>query len=154
MVDKVNSMSRNFAGPIFESIHSLMHLYRAQQYRALRDGPFELTHMEFKVLAFFARNPGGTQRDLAAHSGRDKAQLARLIQGLKTREFLQGCADQTDRRSIRVELTAAGREVYDTLELQGRHVSARAVQGLSEDECRQLNDLLARVRANIESSPD
>jgi hypothetical protein len=35
--------------------------------------------MEGKVLGFFARHPGATQRDLAQHSGRDKAQLARLI---------------------------------------------------------------------------
>lgn len=152
MVDKVNSMSSDIANQVFESIHSLMHLYRAQQYRSLRDGPFELTHMEFKVLAFFARHPGSTQSDLVAHSGRDKAQLARLMQGLKSKGFVQGCADQTDRRSIRMELTATGHEVFNTVEEQGRHVSISAVKGLTDAECQQLNELLARVRANIENA--
>jgi hypothetical protein len=34
--------------------------------------------MEGKVLGFFARHPGATQRDLAQHSGRDKAAVATL----------------------------------------------------------------------------
>ena len=47
---------------VLEAIHQVMHQYRAQQYRVLRDGPHKVTHMESKVLGFFGRHPGATQK--------------------------------------------------------------------------------------------
>ncbi|MCQ4249091.1 MarR family winged helix-turn-helix transcriptional regulator [Stutzerimonas stutzeri] len=137
------------AEAVFESIHSLMHLYRAQQYRALRDGPYALTHMENKVLGFFARQPGATLSDLVQHSGRDKAQLARLIKGLRDKGLLEGEADASDRRSVRLRLTEAARAVHLVLEEQAHYLNALAVEGFSEEECQRLVGLLERVRANL-----
>jgi DNA-binding MarR family transcriptional regulator len=49
--------------------------------------------MEGKVLGYFCRHPGNTQSDLAQHSGRDKAQLTRLIARLKEAGLLEARAD-------------------------------------------------------------
>lgn len=149
MLDKVNDMTDELAEAVFESIHSVMHLYRAQQYRVLRDGPHDLTHMEHKALGFFAAHPGATLRELAQHSGRDKAQLARLIKELRDKALLSGEVDATDRRSTRLQLTAAGQAVHQTLQRQGRHLSEVAVRGLSVKERQALFELLGRVRGNL-----
>lgn len=143
-------MSTSLAEDVCDSIHSVMHLYRARQYRDLRDGPHDLTHMEHKVLGFFARHPQATQSDLVAHSGRDKAQLARLIRGLRDKGLLEGHADTEDRRSIRLQLTAAGEAVHQSLEARGQRLAGVAVAGLSEEECRQLLALLGRIRGNLQ----
>lgn len=135
---------------VLETIHAVMHLYRSRQYRELRDGPHDLTHMEFKVLAFFARRPGATQRQLVEHSGRDKAQIARLIQGLRNRGLLEGSADALDKRSVCLSLSAAGQAVYAEVAGQGRHLSEVAVRGFSAQEREQLQGLLARVEANLQ----
>ncbi|AHL75453.1 MarR family transcriptional regulator [Stutzerimonas stutzeri] len=137
------------AEEVFESIHSLMHLYRSQQYRALRDGPHDLTHMENKVLAFFARHPGATSSDLVQHAGRDKAQVARLIKGLRDKGLLEGEADSADRRSVRLRLTEAARVVHESLQQQTRYLNNLAIDGIDDTECRQLVELLERVRANL-----
>ena len=71
------------ADDVFASIHTIMHLFRAEQYRVLRKGGHDLTHMEGKILGFFIRHPGATLRDLVAHLKQDKGQLARLIRSLK-----------------------------------------------------------------------
>jgi len=42
---------------------------RVEQYQVLRDNAYEVTHMESKVLGFFARHPGATQKDLAGATG-------------------------------------------------------------------------------------
>ena len=97
---------KNSPGDLLELVHSIMHDYRSLQYRFLRDGPHDITHMDGKVLEFFARNPGASQTDLVAHSNRDKAQLGRLIKGLKERGLLEGEADAKDRRSICLRLTS------------------------------------------------
>src|SRR4030095_1931956 len=126
-------------------IHAVMHQYRSQQYRALRDVALDITHMDGKVLGFFDRHPGSTQSDLALHSGRDKAQLARLIKGLRDRSLLAAEVDEADRRNVRLSLTAEGRAIQRTLQRQARRLSAQAVAGLSEQERAQLGALLRRV---------
>ncbi|MCC6076537.1 MarR family winged helix-turn-helix transcriptional regulator [Pseudomonas sp. GCM10022188] len=143
-------MATSLAEDVFESIHSVMHRYRAQQYRELRDGPSDLTHMEHKVLGFFARHPQATQSDLVEHSGRDKAQLARLIRGLRDKGLLDGQSDPADRRSIRLQLTAAGEAMHQSLAARGQRLSAVAVAGLSEEECHQLLALLDRIDHNLQ----
>ncbi|MBB3196261.1 MarR family winged helix-turn-helix transcriptional regulator [Roseateles terrae] len=135
---------------VMELIHTVMHQYRARQYRVLKDGPHDITHMDGKVLGFFHRHPGATQSDLAQHSGRDKAQLARLIKGLRERGLLAAEADEQDRRQVRLQLTDEGRAVQQALRRSSRHLSANAVQGLSPQEQAQLVALLGRVKANLD----
>lgn len=137
---------------VLEAIHEVMHLYRARQYRVLRDGAGELTHLEGKVLGFFSRHPGASQRDLAEHSGRDKGQLARLIGGLKERGLIEATADEGDRRSAHLQTTAAGRAVQQALQRRSRRLSKAAVAGLSDEQRQQLFDLLQKVRTNIEAA--
>lgn len=153
-VDNVNSSvaADSSAEDVFETIHAVMHRYRAQQYRALRGGGTDdLTHLDGKVLGFFARHPGATQKDLAAHSGRDKGQLARLIGGLKERGLLDARPDEADRRNVRLNLTNEGRSLLHVLQRRARELSERAVTNLSAEERRRLVALLIRVRENLES---
>ncbi len=151
-IDIVNQSPKQPEADVLELVHSLMHSYRSQQYRFLRDGPHDITHMDGKVLGFFGRHPGATQKDLVQHSGRDKAQLARLIKGLRDRGLLAAAADEADRRNVRLSLTADGQAVQRALQQQARRLSARAVAGLSDAEQRQLFALLQRVSGNLASA--
>ena len=135
---------------VLELIHQLMHQYRSLQFRVLREGPHELTHMESKVLAYFCRRPGATQSDLVAHTGRDKAQLARLIKSLRERGWLRAEADPQDKRNLRLTPTAEGQAVQATLAAQARLLSAQAVVDFSEEEQARLIDLLQRVQRNLD----
>lgn len=150
-VDHVNQKG-DASDDALELMHAVMHLYRARQYRAVRDAAGELTHLEGKVLGFFARHPGSTQRDLAEHSGRDKGQLARLVGGLKERGLLQAQVDEGDRRSVRLQLTAEAQAVHQALNRQSQRLAKVAVAGMSQAEKQQLVELLQRVRANIEAA--
>lgn len=148
-MDNVNHSDGAEPEHVLELIHTVMHQVRSQQYQVLRDGPHTITHMETKVLGFFGRHPGATQTDLAQHSGRDKAQLTRLIKGLREQGLLDAQADTVDRRSVRLALTAQGRAVLDALEQASAHLAVQAVAGLSAEEQGQLLALLQRVRQNL-----
>ena len=152
--DNVNHMGNAESVDILEQVHALMHEYRALQYRFLRDGPHDITHMDSKVLGFFSRNPGATQSDLAEHSGRDKAQLARLIKGLRDRGLLEATVDEADRRNVRLALTTDGKAVQRGLGQQAKKLSAKAVAGFSEAEQAQLLALIGRVRQNLGGDQD
>lgn len=152
-VDNVNHMEIDGrAAPdvsVLELVHAVMHRFRARQYRTSDGAPSALTHMESKVLGFFASHPGATQSDLSQHSGRDKAQLARLVKGLRERGLLDAEADDADRRNLRLRLTETGRAVQRDLRRRGQRLEAEAVAGLSDDERTRLATLLERVRRNL-----
>jgi DNA-binding MarR family transcriptional regulator len=148
IVDQVN---QNPALEVLERVHAIMHLYRSAQQRGLRAGPHDLAHMEIKVLGFFARRPGATQSDLAAHSGRDKAQLARLIRSLRDRGLLDATADETDKRSTRLALSGAGKEMFAALHRHDGALAEAALAGIADADRATLLDLLERVRANLEA---
>jgi DNA-binding MarR family transcriptional regulator len=150
----VDNVNHKPGGPeeVFEAIHTIMHLFRSEQYRVVRDGPDDLTHLEGRLLGFFARNPGATLRDLSRHSGRDKGQMARLIKTLKQQGLLTAEATAGDRRSVRLQLTSDGRAVHQALDRRMKRLARVAVQGLSAGDRRQLAGLLHQVRANLEAA--
>jgi DNA-binding MarR family transcriptional regulator len=150
-VDKVNQQRPSPALEVLERVHAIMHLYRSAQQRSLRAGPHDLAHMEIKVLGFFARRPGATQSDLAAHSGRDKAQLARLVRGLRDRGLLEAVADKADKRSTRLSLSEEGKAMFAALHRHDGALAEAALAGIPEAERATLLDLLARVHANLEA---
>jgi DNA-binding MarR family transcriptional regulator len=151
-VDKVNQNPAPSAQDVFEAIHAIMHLYRARQMRAPAGLEPELTHMEGKVLGFFARHPGATLSDLVAHSGRDKAQLTRLIKGLRDKDFLVAQLDEVDRRLTRLRLSGTGEALHAQRHRIGAEAAALALEGVSEAERAKLLALLERVRANLDAA--
>lgn len=147
-VDIVNNKS-NLAEEVVESVHQVMHQFRSLQFRALKDGAHDLSHMEAKTLGFFASRPGATQSELVQHAGRDKGQVARLIAGLRERGLLEASADASDKRSVRLQVSASGKALQQQVRKQAQRVSTQAVSGLDEAECRQLLALLAKLRENL-----
>ncbi|MBS0346854.1 MAG: MarR family transcriptional regulator [Proteobacteria bacterium] len=144
-------MSNDRAKDVFEAVHTVMHLFRSRQYRALRESPLQLTHMEGKVLGFFAHRPGETLSTLVSHSGRDKGQLARLTGSLRERGLLEARPDAQDRRTLRLHLTPEGEAVTRSLSEQESELARLAMQDLSPDERDTLLALLTRVRSTLEA---
>ncbi|CAN5196346.1 hypothetical protein BH09PSE6_BH09PSE6_01910 [soil metagenome] len=146
-VDKVNQSD---AGEdVVELMHSVVHQVRSRQFQALRDGGHDLTHLEMRVLNYFTHHPGATQSDLAQFSGRDKAQLARLIKGLRERGLLDAHASDDDRRNLHLTLTASGEVLQRAVKRQGRALALAATEGFTDQQRAQLIELLKRVAANI-----
>ena len=149
--DNVNHSRKTSEDGVLDLIHSIMHQYRSQQYQVLRDGPHDITHMESKVLSYFERHPAATQSELSRHTGRDKAQLARLIKTLRDRGLLDGHADEADRRNTKLSLTPDGQSVQRTLEQQAKRLNSKAVKGLNAEQQQQLIMLLQHLKGNLDA---
>lgn len=147
-VDKVNQTPA--ADEVFDAIHTVMHLYRSSRAQAFREDERDITHLESRVLDYFARHPGTTQSDLSAHSGRDKAQLTRLLRGLREKGYLEAQEDLNDRRSVRLQLTDEGHALQRDLRKVGVQVLERAVKGMTAQQRAELVGLLQVVQGNLE----
>lgn len=135
-----------------EQPHGLMHAFRSHLIEAGRSREQALAPMEAKALNFFNCQPGSTAAELVAHSGRDKAQIARLIKPLLDASLLAREADAADGRNIRLRPTDAGRAMHRTMQQQRKRMSAKLIDGLSAPELAQLKRLLARMRANLDNA--
>lgn len=150
MPQSLDNVNETAATQVLETVHAVMHRLRARHHRNLRDAELGVTPMEARVLGFFARQPGATLTELAEHAGRDKGQLARLVQGLRDRGLLEAAADARDRRLTRLTPSSQARSLLDALQRQRRREAAAAVAGFSRTDCDTLLGLLARVRRNLE----
>lgn len=148
--DIVNHMDHELPVATLEAIHGVMHAFRSQLHTAQSDAPHELTHMEGKVVHFFARHPCATQSELALHAGRDKGQIARLVGNLKDRGFLEVQADATDLRMARLSLTPQGRRAHQAMQRQRHRLAESACSTLTAAEQRQLLELLGRVQKQLD----
>src|SRR5450830_299962 len=119
-VDKVNQSPA--AERVFDALHTVMHLYRSGRSLAFREDERGITHMESRVLHYFWHHPGATLSDLAAHSGRDKAQLTRLVKGLRENGYLEASEDLQDRRSVHLQLSAQGQTMQRELKQSGAQI--------------------------------
>lgn len=153
MIDKVNYMSEitteKYAEHIFERLHVLMHQYRQLQYHAFKNHPAQLSHQEHKVLFFFQRRAGATLSDLVEHSGRDKAQLTRLIKQLKEKDLLQGLNCAQDKRRTQLWLTDKATALLVELSAQIQRVNQLAIAEVSTDVLQQLDQGLALLQQNL-----
>lgn len=134
---------------VVEALHQTMRGLRAAFHGGGRKEGRDLTHLDSRVLGFFARCPGATQKELALHSGRDKGQIARLIHGLKARGLLSATPDDADRRTLRIELTPAGVEAHRAQHARAYALAEQSAQALSEDERRTLIDLLKKMHTHL-----
>ncbi len=137
---------------VTDHLLALMHLFRSSLRQSLAESPDGIGPMEARVLGFFARNPRSTQSDLVEHSGRDKAQIARLVKPLVERGLLVSTPDANDRRATRLDLTASGRATQRRLQQHQQRLAARLTADFSAEERAQVKCLLERMRNNIETA--
>ena len=159
LVDTVNYNGLTMCPPpdhpadVLDQFHTLMFTLKHRMRDAVScpeaDGR-RLAPTEARLLQHVARHPGATQGDLVEHTGRDKAQINRLVQQSEEAGWLQRVPDDTDRRKLRLELTAAGRAVVKGLVAERRRLSARLVADFSTDDLTRLADLLSRMQANLQ----
>ncbi|MBQ0932191.1 MarR family transcriptional regulator [Ideonella sp. 4Y16] len=146
-VDSVNQKPEDPVAGVVEALHAVVHRLRAAAAaEPLDDG---LAPMEGRALGFFLRHPGATASQLVEHSGRDKAQVARLVAALRERGLLEARTDEHDRRVSRLHPTAAAARLHQrVMQVRGRS-AAQAFSVLDAAELQQLRSLLERIAAGM-----
>ncbi len=136
---------------IFEAMHDLLHAYRAHMARAMASIHPDLTLNEVRALMFVGRHPGTTQKELVAHSGADKAQVARMVGLLQDKGWLQSEPNADDKRSRCLRLSPQGAGLYQALRDARRGLAASVMKGCDPATASQLLALLAQVRGNLDA---
>ncbi len=108
---------------------------------------FGLTIPEWRVIAVLGRCPGLSAAAVAERTLMDKVAVSRAVSKLlKSGRIDRRFADEDRRRSI-LNLTDAGRALFDEIAPVALRFEEDLLDGLGEDEVRLLDQLTARLLA-------
>ena len=111
---------------------------------------FGLRVPEWRALAALYARQRCTMSELADLATIDRTTLTRTVDRMQEAGWLSRLADGDDMRVTRLELTAAGRRLFDKLWPTVQRLNALALAGLPKSEIQQLHKTLERMRSNLE----
>ena len=143
----------NTDSPVFttprESLGLLLGLVRAELVRTmeaeLAAKNLDLRFTQFLIIKRLARLGPMSASELARSVELDGGAMTRQLDQLERKGYLRRCPHEQDRRTLRIELTAAGDSLWhDLLDCNDRVLGA-AQRSLDATEQAQLHDYLERV---------
>ena len=116
--------------------------------QGLRD--YGLRVPEWRALAALYGRQKSTMSELADLATIDRTTLTRTIDRMEEAGWLARVADAADMRVTRLELSAAGRRMFERIWPEVEKLNALALEGVSKAEIRELQRILERMRANLD----
>jgi DNA-binding MarR family transcriptional regulator len=106
---------------------------------------FELKMHEWRVMAVLHQDGELTQQELVGRTRMDKVTISRAAQVLEGRGLVRRVPNADDGRSLRLSLTAAGKQLHARVAPAAIELEARVLAGLSASEVTALKAMLRRI---------
>jgi DNA-binding MarR family transcriptional regulator len=119
-----------------------------------RFAPYGVTASQFRLLAALARHDARTIRGLAASMRLDGGAVTRLADRLEAKGLVLREPDPTDGRSVRLSLSAAGRDLVPQLDTEASAHERDWFGSLGFAELRQYKASLAKLLQRTGTGPD
>src|SRR5512140_359686 len=110
--------------------------------------PLDISHAQWVVVMLLGDGAAATAAELCKILIYDPGAMTRLLDRLEKKGVLRRVRVKDDRRTVRLQLTAAGRRLYPRILEALVQEFNRLLRGFSKSEVRQLEDLLKRMVAN------
>lgn len=104
---------------------------------------------EWRVMLVLASHPVVHAQDVSAHTGLDKMTVSRSLTALERDGRILRREDGTDRRCALLELTPAGRRVYEQVGVSGKARERQLFASVSETEQARLARTLDKLISNL-----
>lgn len=108
---------------------------------------FKLSIPEWRVTAVLGEEPGLSAREVAERSAMDKVQVSRAVASLITAGRVKRTPDPSDGRVGHLELTRAGRSVYEKICPLALDLEQQFLKVLTVAERKEFDRLLTKLSA-------
>lgn len=139
-------MTKELAWDIAETAHTLRRFYQR------RANDFGVTRSQWRVLLWLGKEPGLKQVELAERMDIEPITLSRIVDRMEENGLVERQRDPGDRRAWRLALTDKAAPLLERLRDLAGDMATIAFDGLDEDALRVMQDILARVRTNVEAA--
>jgi DNA-binding MarR family transcriptional regulator len=108
----------------------------------------EVSAAQFAILKNVLKGSAESACDLCRLMDYDRGAMSRMVDRLESKGLLRRVPLAHTRRSVALEVTAAGRAAFPVMEGCLERVVARLVKGVSKAEIREFTSVLKRMLAN------
>lgn len=133
------------------ALFTLAQSYRVTVREAINANELGLNALHVRCLHIIAETQHCTANDIVAKTGRDKAQIARLVKDLIKLELVSKCADENDKRCLILSFTEQGKALFSRLEVAEQQVDSRLCEGLTETQITEFVSTATTMINNIKS---
>lgn len=130
----------------------ILEQYKIAMTQHFRAQQIALSPLHYKVLQLIHALDPATPQLIAQRSGRDKAQVTRLLQEMEKQGLIKKLPHPTDRRSICLALTPLACERVNQGEQEAARLDERLCSLLTPAEIAQLQQLLDKIEKGLEST--
>lgn len=116
--------------------------------RFLENG-YDITAGQWPLLMMLWEKDGLSQNEITKCSFKEKTTITRLITSLEKKNIILRVRDKNDRRNNFIYLTNKGKELKDKLIPIADALEQDSIRNISEDEIKQLKDILYKIYNNI-----
>ncbi len=109
------------------------------------EGRFGITRREWRIIALLAVGEGLTPTGLSECASLEPDRISRLFTSLREKRLVSRTPDPLDRRRVRIELTARGRDLYERMFPVSVSIHQSVLSVLTPQEMQALDDLLSRL---------
>lgn len=109
----------------------------------------DLTRGQYLYLVRICENPGIIQEKLSEMIKVDRTTTARAIKKLESNGMIERLEDKENKKIKKLYPTKKGAEIYPFIILENNYSNAVALNGLSDEEAKQLEYLLKKVCKNV-----
>jgi DNA-binding MarR family transcriptional regulator len=133
---------------IFHAIESTIKEYRKFAQKNISEKIGDMTVDQGLVLIFLKEYPTLTQKEIAKLVFKDNASMTRMINTMVKKKYLKRFMNTEDRRRYKIEITATGMQVLESLPPIIHHNRNSSLKGITKNELEQLERILDKIKAN------
>lgn len=123
-------------------------LHRSYLERELsKTGVFRSQH---QLLMYISKFPDASQKDIANHQHVSTATVAVSLKKMEKGGYIIREVDKNDNRYNKIRITEKGQKIVDDSAQTFRIVNDASFRGFSEEELKQLEHFVERIRINLE----
>ncbi|MFP7479185.1 MarR family winged helix-turn-helix transcriptional regulator [Terribacillus saccharophilus] len=111
---------------------------------------FELTPEQFSLIAELDKQDDITQKELADLTEREQTTVTKIIDKLVKKELVTRGHDIHDRRAIRLQITAEGRELVKDIKPKIEEIENHAYLGFQPRDIELLHNLIRKLHQNLQ----
>jgi len=123
---------------------------KLSNYLTRRFKSYDITPEQWGLLNRLWDKDGISQKELSEISIKDQTTITRILDKLERKGLIKRQTSPDDRRSFLIFLTDSGRNLESKLVPIAYEVLDEALQGLSEEEIKQMKFLLNKIFMNVD----
>lgn len=111
-------------------------------------GDHDLSYSLWQVIFYLNKNGTATLVEIASHYNVEKPTITRRVHRLEEMQFIKPIPS-ADRREKIIQLTALGKEIYQTCRIKITDLENNVMEGIAKEEQEAVFSILPKIQDNL-----